>query len=177
MIAIHAPRCYVVFLLLFIVSISAISQDRFPVSSRFDQDAGPWAGIHLGFQTNGAPFDKRLSGLIHYEYRFKDSFGLLVSYQVWRTRFVIFDGVQTHELFTTFGSLMGAMKFRLPLGLFAPFVTSGIGSGVSLAPFLLFYSFGTKIYIHRKLHAALEIRRTTIQEDSFFMLLGFAMAL
>lgn len=153
------------------------SQELATPLSRFDLDAGAWGGVHSGVQTNGAPVEKRLSVMIHYEYRFRDSFGLIAAMQFWKTRFLRYDGVETHEYFSPSGSLMTGMKLRYPFRSWTPNATCGVGTGMGQAPFLLFYSLGWEIRLPSIVSVAFELRRTTIQEDSFFLLAGIVVRL
>jgi hypothetical protein len=148
------------------------SQELTAPLSRFDRDAGSWVGLHAGLQTNGAPLENRFTGMIHYEHRFRDSFGLAAELQLWRTWFVRFDGLHTHDVFVSAGSLMASMKFRFPFRYWTPFLSCGVGTGMGLAPFILFYSFGFEIHVSSFARIAFHTRRTTVQEDSFFFLAG-----
>lgn len=148
----------------------ALTQELLLPLSRFDRDAGHWVGAHVGIQTNGASVKDRLSGMIHYEHRFRDAFGLLVALQLWKTRFQRYDGIQKYEYIASSGSLMAAMRFRFPFRFLTPNMTVGAGTGMGQAPVLLFYSIGAEASATPNIHFAVEIRRTTIQEDSFFIM-------
>ena len=139
----------------------------------FVRDAGHWIGIGFGIHTNSAnSVEDKFSWMIQYDYRFKDSFGLLTTFQWWKTTNEINDGITTHEIVDPSGSLMLGAKFRLPLSFVTPFLTCGAGTGKGSAPFLLFYTIGLDFPITRTFHLGTEIRRTTIQEDSFFFMIG-----
>jgi hypothetical protein len=153
-----------------------VGQER-PVLTRYDDDAGHWASVLAGIQTNGAPFDKRLSALIRYEYRFRDHFGLFAALQFWQIRRSSYDGFVSRDFFSRAGSTTVGMKLRVLFRYLGLSISGGMGSGVGPAPFLLFYSAGAELPVSDHVHPMLEIKRTTITEDSFFIMIGCAVHL
>ncbi len=153
------------------------AQDRAMPLTMFDRDAGAWATIKVGYQTNGSPFEKRLSASVQYEYRFREAWSISLSIQLWKTRRFTWDGMKTTEWYMNSGSMMVAFKLRLPFRSWTPFAAAGFGSGMAQAIILFHYSAGTEVSLSQQLHLVFEIQRTTVQEDSFFLQTGIAFKL
>ncbi len=145
--------------------------------SRYDRDSGGWFSGAIGYQTNGAEFSKRLSQQLHWEYRTKESFGVLVGMQFWRTR-VLGAPNERDDRYEKWIGLDAGLKFRFPLGGVTPHLGFGMKFTASLViGGLPYYSVGFELPVLSWLHPTCWIMRTTSTQDSFFLFAGVAIKL
>lgn len=142
--------------------------------SRYEEDSGGWFSGAMGYQTNGAELTKRFSEQLHWEYRTKEAFGVLVGMHFWKTRVLGVAG-ERDDKYENWISLDAGMKFRFPLEEITPHIGFGTKLVASLAIGALFYySVGFELPILRWLHPTCWVVRTTSTQDSFFVFTGVA---